>query len=645
MKMLLIILLIFSGFHLLLHADPATMNEKAGELFRSSGARWGTADGIQENITRPMTSEEPLVTVDGTPFGAQLNCNTKDAFLELAVLPGKTGDLDLVIFKQDTTGDGEFDYNGKLPVHISGVCGNGFISCDPGTWDNCQAYEWNVKDHILSVEVAPLKDLGGCYCINTSCGKNLVWINLNEILNHLATAAAGALAVESPDYAISDMVTRDSVVTVFGQSVISCSDKKTLPDSGYTGTPAKLNSDAFAAAADDELYQLIFSSKSGAASSRAEFQTCTLRRRISINETALDEIIEYDSGSGKITLCGPDCLRLVLGRVGDNYWSAACGHFQHSVSFNVIRPDRIKSATLVQAKWDDWINVLINGSKIYAGPYDWDLAALPSPCELGTDWLRNPDVDFTDFLKTPGRKDFSVNVIVSGAGEGYAYAEIHVDTDCFLEDDAIHDSCRAWKDDPDCDLYEETKDGVTTVRDFYTTGLKSLVQTRDVVGRTCRFTVRRPWFEISRVYRCRNRKDYTFDDALDRNGVITESTSETGYRDKITVDGKSVWKTGKLLLPADGITVDHCTKACKTRKAVPDNDAGHSGVVGHQTVDKIRYQVVYKSCQNSSCPVEDDEEIVEDCQCLEEFSSALTAMQAIRMAGGDAICSDGVKKP
>jgi len=38
------------------------------------------------------------------------------------------------------------------------------------------------------------------------------------------------------------------------------------------------------------------------------------------------------------------------------------------------------------------------------------------------------------------------------------------------------------------------------------------------------------------------------------------------------------------------------------------------------------------------------EEIIKDCQCIDEFAETFTLLETIREAGQDAICSSGAKK-
>jgi hypothetical protein len=44
------------------------------------------------------------------------------------------------------------------------------------------------------------------------------------------------------------------------------------------------------------------------------------------------------------------------------------------------------------------------------------------------------------------------------------------------------------------------------------------------------------------------------------------------------------------------------------------------------------------------CPAGDGEEIITDCQCVNEFAEAAAIMQTLRLGAQDMICSDGTKK-
>ena len=90
-------------------------------------------------------------------------------------------------------------------------------------------------------------------------------------------------------------------------------------------------------------------------------------------------------------------------------------------------------------------------------------------------------------------------------------------------------------------------------------------------------------------------------------------------------------------------TVDSCTKACKTRIAAEDTS---TTVVANRSdyTTTATYNYLYHQCGQSGCPLGAGEEVVRDCQCIDEFPNATAIMQALRMAGRDIVCSNGQKE-
>ncbi len=72
---------------------------------------------------------------------------TRRGATQLSVVAALYGDLypawsigrhnDADGFNQDTDFDGVLDYSYLAPFAVSGVCANGVIACDSGTWTNC----------------------------------------------------------------------------------------------------------------------------------------------------------------------------------------------------------------------------------------------------------------------------------------------------------------------------------------------------------------------------------------------------------------------------------------------------------------------------------------------------------------------------
>src|SRR5690606_3567876 len=120
---------------------------------------------------------------------------------------------------QDTTLDGSLDTVFNAPAPISGICANGVISCRPGTWSSCDAYAWSASGTRIDWTRTDLDQLGGCYCVNNSCGSSLVMANLSKILADIAGGTAGALANSDPYYVLSDTEIRGPILNVLGQKL------------------------------------------------------------------------------------------------------------------------------------------------------------------------------------------------------------------------------------------------------------------------------------------------------------------------------------------------------------------------------------------------------------------------------------------
>src|SRR3546814_1861146 len=65
-------------------------------------------------------------------------------FRSVVVQPSGTWYLGRVSIARDTDLDGTVDATSNLPVPVSGICANGVVSCQPGSWNGCSFYRWDV---------------------------------------------------------------------------------------------------------------------------------------------------------------------------------------------------------------------------------------------------------------------------------------------------------------------------------------------------------------------------------------------------------------------------------------------------------------------------------------------------------------------
>jgi hypothetical protein len=143
--------------------------------------------------------------------------------------------------------------------------------------------------------------------------------------------------------------------------------------------------------------------------------------------TSGSELVDVLSGYSMVEDCGPGCADLWVGRVGDNYWSGWCSIFEEATSISVRVPGAIRSAILERALWDDYMQVILNDTRVWSGPDGNFPPETGGECELSTSWDTNPGVNLTSQFMVGGEMRFRIRVSVSGGGEGYARIRILYD--------------------------------------------------------------------------------------------------------------------------------------------------------------------------------------------------------------------------
>ena len=144
---------------------------------------------------------------------------------------------------------------------------------------------------------------------------------------------------------------------------------------------------------------------------------------------------------------------LTLGTPGDHYWTGYCAVFDQSASFTIADMAEVQEFTLVQAHFDDWIRIQVNGTVVYVGPYGGDRLEVVSStpgtsllaqevqygassygsCELDTTWDETLNVDIKPYLHT-GLNTIDMRVIVGGTGEGWVKFKVSQNCACQWSD-------------------------------------------------------------------------------------------------------------------------------------------------------------------------------------------------------------------
>ncbi|EJY8473210.1 conjugal transfer protein TraN, partial [Cronobacter sakazakii] len=594
----------------------------ANSISSSVKGQTNTASKLNQTQIRPVSGDEKMKTYDGkTSFNGRAVCKGSSEFMRMLVQPTGNGNLKLLNIMQDTDMNGSLNITSSPGWDISVVCSNGFQTCsDANNAATCTSWAWvaDPKSYQLGRKNVAMTDLGGCYCINNSCGSNLAWNNLGQILNDLGGGASQALSRANPWFTLSQIKVDGVSASFVGGDTASCS----IGDSeGFFGTADgkkilnykdnynAMKTDAESNKNTSSAYKSITTGSLNP-NEQYDLKSCSVTRNVPLDEVKLNEIIAFDGGEGTVQQCGTDCLQLVMGKIGNNYWDGYCKYYEVESKFFVKKPDRIKSATLVEVQYDDWMQMWVSDKVVWNGPHgNWtDMGPVPGSCQQNTSWKQNPNLDFKQYLNKEGPVTFKLRVEVYDGGEGYARVNLKADLSCKEGKDYISNTCTAYEQDKECQLVEEAVDGVKTFTGGINTGLIPLAQTQVLQGNFCSVPVKRDWFKKNRTYRCNKKTSFNFDNIIERKAYIDKTVTPGDYKDKMFNNGKVSYGAGELFWP-DMPKVGDCINMCKTRKPKQTPDMAVTGQVDKNNKSGvIKYDNFYYECDaTNKCPAEPGE--------------------------------------
>lgn len=637
-------------------ADGKTAGSTSGNAVLQ---RYGTKESMNQNVSAPMTnSAASMQTLDGnTNFNATSNIPSSHQFLQIMIQPVASGDLGTVIVAQDLNTDGSFDHTFALGIPVSGVCANGFISCVPSTWNNCQSYKWQSDDTgRLSFTGVAVTQLGGCYCINSSCGSSLAWTNSSIVLGSLGGGAVGAIHATDASVMISSVSTDITTISYYGQLVKNADSTATDSVTALTSIPTVPQQQAYFANwslldADkgsvaltqsgnpDSMYYQI--ANSPAVQGNAITQTCSITRSGVVSSVPVASF----SSTGSSSLCVDELMFMQIKKINDQHYElklldtgpASSGsrphwncndnpggdgwHLQHTI--NLPAQTGSYQARLTKALYT--VNNIHGAGCIAGGSVSMDgvlqgfntSAVATAPCPEG------------------------------GAQTAYfdwSYL-FEYETDTYQE--TVSDGCASYANDSSCRLKSEIVDDVLTYRNFGGTGLNPLPTCRTFTGIVQPMEMCRDWWVKQRAYVCDSERVFDFTSTKDRFGkVVTTSADNTSilnYTD-LRESGDGTWSTvsSTVTLP-DREAYSECVDACKVKRPKLDVQVGVSGVISDSRSTADSYDIMYLNCVNGQCPTDTGDIIVEACGCLNGFAEAASIMQTMRLAGADNICSSGTK--
>lgn len=622
-------------------AMAQTVEDRARAAAAASRAKTSDSDTLQQNYVTPGLAGQPISTIDNSKtFNPNIACQKTSTLLELIAQPIASGDIGTLRISRDKDLDGTIDQTLTLPAPVSGICANGVISCQPGTWNQCHPYKWDVSGtgDLKLTEVA-LTDLAGCYCINNSCGSNLVWGNMASALKDLGGGVIGALTTADPRIGVAQAVIDGPVIRYTGAQNTACASNPSLPQTAYRSNPTAIQGDATIAAGSNSIFQALKSSPAGIGKAE-QIRSCTVTREVSLNAVKPEDVIARSSGGYATYVYGPGSVGFAMGSPADNSLSGgSCTLYDFRMTLHVGDPDRLQSVRLVNWFADDWAQIRVDGNLVSSGPQTWTGMGLPpGKCEKKATFYAYPNLDLKPWL-TKGDHEIWMRVAVASGGEAYALIQASVDTSC-SPTERVADLCAGYAADPNCRLHDEEVDGVETFRNGVATGLSPIAQTRLFENGGCSLSLTRPWFERKRKYRCTLDTGALPEPDLSRGAWIIDHSTETLLSDRVrTPDGGVSTSSRGFNLPDRG-SVPACEPICKTRAPSANSAVAVDGVVGAKQNAAIGYDTFYHACTaDNHCPVGDGEELVSPCGCLDDFPEAVVMMQTVRLGGADMVCT------
>lgn len=169
------------------------------------------------------------------------------------------------------------------------------------------------------------------------------------------------------------------------------------------------------------------------------YGSCTITRDFSVP-------VYISGGNGDLSVCGDNCIRIWFGKRGNDYWSG--GVYDNSMTLHFHQDAILKSASIVNAEWDDHMQVNLDGKQIFAhidGEYREPGYGPPrNGMERNKSNKLKEPIDITRqvsesvYKESDHEVEMSSTVWVGGKGEGYFEVEL-IFENIKLEDKHIQD--------------------------------------------------------------------------------------------------------------------------------------------------------------------------------------------------------------
>jgi len=172
-------------------------------------------NNLKGRVNNPIANGTKLYTLDNSQSGdVSITCSKEMPILKITYSTNGGGDININVLE-------DLDLNGNYEISfsvsgVSGICANGFIKCNSGTWNNCRFYELYFNGNNFYYKETSNSNLVQCYCINNSCG-SLSSNSSAKILSDLGGAFASL--IRNNYYIVSNVSVSRSYAYVYGKNI------------------------------------------------------------------------------------------------------------------------------------------------------------------------------------------------------------------------------------------------------------------------------------------------------------------------------------------------------------------------------------------------------------------------------------------
>lgn len=623
-------------------ADGSSFANTVGGYFKGN---------TTDRLVNPITTTATGTTVDGSKtYSGQMTCNksTAHSYLDLSMTVQSTGDVTInAQIDRDFNGAKEYSYS--APKIASGICTNGIVSCDAGTWNNCKYYTWGYNGTITLTETGR-SSASGCYCLNNSCG-GVAAKAPESVLQSLGGGITSQMSKYNKNYLITKTSSTPSTASYWGQDAASCnlaSGPASLPTAGASsyslgGLDVALANES---ANPDSAYS-VFNAGVANASLAIKTNECTIKNAVSIVTKMKCKVGQTENTASGVCLDG--------GHGSQEYSSASSvcsgkGMRFPTASEAISLPSYGGSAIWSSYQWfqvsggcggyprTDWV-VAYSGGTAYNKLYNVWCDGIHYQSPVSAYWC------VTD--KTP-----QADLSLAASNQCGTY---ETDNQCTLKEEKVCDelggSCTVTirngikiSSAPPQICYTTSYSGAS----YLVCAKASSIDYTGSDGSAGSFPASPSGFTIKRTYECKSANDTNFDDIKKVHASIQvapsankQDFSYSGQQKDQAGNWAGIAESGTINFTPPG-TIKYCEVIRDdTTKQVVYTDGTNKT---NATTSPITKTVEIKECTGAdynTCPTDatKGETVKRPCGVINDMAEVIGTMEAVSEASKDMVCS------